>query len=72
MSEKTNESLVYTIEETAEVLGIGRTLAFRLASEGSIPIVRVGKNRGRILVPKKALLEWLDANTVMVAGEHDD
>ncbi len=56
--------LVYTVEEAAEVLGIGRGLAYEqarcfLASGGrtGIPTVRIGK---RYVVPVDALRRFLE------------
>jgi excisionase family DNA binding protein len=46
----------FTIDEAAAQLGIGRNLAYKLASEGGLPVVRLGK---RLLVPKAALEKLL-------------
>jgi excisionase family DNA binding protein len=43
---------VLTVEETARLLRIGRTLAFAAVRDGSIPSIRIGR---RILVPRDAL-----------------
>ena len=48
-----------TIEQTAEVLGLGRTAAYEAARRGELPTRRLGR---RLLVPVPALLEWLGAN----------
>jgi excisionase family DNA binding protein len=47
-----------TVEEAARCLGIGRTLAYRLAREGNfpVPIFRVGK---LYRVPRVPLLQFL-------------
>jgi excisionase family DNA binding protein len=47
-----------TIEEVGEVLGIGRNLAYALAREGHLPVLRLG--RKRLVVPKRALDEMLN------------
>ena len=52
------QRLTLTIEETAVVLGLGRTSAYEAARRGEIPSRRVGR---RVIVPVPALLEWLGA-----------
>ena len=47
-----------TIEQTAELLGLGRTAAYEAARRGEFPTRRLGR---RIVVPVPALLEWLGA-----------
>jgi excisionase family DNA binding protein len=48
-----------TIEQTAQVLGLGRTAAYDAARRGEQPTRRLGR---RLLVPVPALLEWLGVN----------
>ena len=48
-----------TIEQAAQVLGLGRTAAYDAARRGELPTRRLGR---RLLVPVPALLEWLGAN----------
>jgi predicted DNA-binding transcriptional regulator AlpA len=43
-------------EQTAEVLGVGRTAAYDAARRGEFPTRRLGR---RLVVPVPALLEWL-------------
>ena len=38
-----------TVEEAGAVLGISRATAYRLASTGELPVLRLG---GRLLVPR--------------------
>ncbi len=45
-----------SIREAAEALGIGRSLAYELARQGKLPILRLGR---RVLVPKAALARLL-------------
>ena len=45
-----------TIEQAAQVLGLGRTAAYDAARRGEFPTRRLGR---RIIVPVPALLEWL-------------
>jgi excisionase family DNA binding protein len=47
-----------TVEQTAQLLGLGRTAAYEAARRGEFPTRRLGR---RIVVPVPALLEWLGA-----------
>jgi excisionase family DNA binding protein len=51
------ERLTLTVEETANLLGIGRQLAYERVKTGEIPAIKVGR---RLLVPKKALENLLE------------
>lgn len=58
------EPLTLTIEETARLLGIGRTKAFEMARRGELPgVIRFGRC---VRVSKPVLLRWLGAEP-----EHD-
>lgn len=48
------ERLTLTVEEAADRLGIGRSLAYRMIREGTIPSIRFGRRR---LVPVSRLEE---------------
>jgi len=48
--------LTYTVEEAAEIVGVGRSTAYAAVRAGDIPSVRVGT---RLLVPKCALERML-------------
>ena len=48
--------MTLTIEQTAQLLGISRSAAYRAAAAGQIPTVRIGR---RLLVPTARLLEML-------------
>ena len=49
--------LTVTVDEAAEMLGIGRNLAYELAARGELPGARrLGK---RIIVSKKAIDDFL-------------
>lgn len=50
------EKLVYTVNETAQILNIGMNKAYELIQQQQIPNVRVGR---KILIPKQALETWL-------------
>lgn len=41
-----------------QLMGIGRSLAYRLARDGSIPVIRLGR---RLRIPSAAVLKMLDA-----------
>jgi excisionase family DNA binding protein len=47
-----------TVEQTAKLLGLGRTAAYDAARRGELPTRRLGR---RLVVPVPALLEWLGA-----------
>ncbi len=47
-----------TVEQTAQVLGLGRTTTYDAVRRGELPTRRLGR---RLLVPVPALLEWLGA-----------
>jgi excisionase family DNA binding protein len=61
------ERLVFTVEETARVLGISRGTAYVLANNGSIPAIRI--SRRRIVVPRKALEDFLSSVKKMRGNE---
>lgn len=48
-----------TIEQAAQVIGLGRTAAYDAARRGELPTRRLGR---RLVVPVLALLQWLGAN----------
>lgn len=48
--------LVYTVEEAAERLKIGRTLAWEMARDGRLPVLRLGR---LVRVPAAALEQWV-------------
>jgi excisionase family DNA binding protein len=50
---------VITIEQTAQLLGLGRTAAYDAVRRGELPSRRLGR---RLVVPVPALLAWLETN----------
>lgn len=73
--DKQLERLTYTVEEVAELLGIGRRFAYEMVRNGEIPSVRLGgkESRGRIvggrlLVPRHALQKWISQVGVSTAS----
>ena len=57
-----NEKLTYSVAEFATALGIGRNVAYDLVHREGFPVIRVGKRR--LIIPRKAALEWLDKNSL--------
>jgi excisionase family DNA binding protein len=59
----TNQPLTLTVEQAAEVLGVGRSTAYELARSGDLKCIRL---RRRIVVPVAHLAESLgvDRDTV--------
>lgn len=49
----------HTVEEAAEILGIGRNSAYEAIRRGEIPALRLGR---RLVVPKQALERLLRNN----------
>lgn len=55
---ETPERRTYTVDDTAQILGIGRTSAYILVKEGHFKIVRIGN---AIRISKRSFDEWLDS-----------
>lgn len=51
------ERRTYTVDDIAQILGIGRTSAYILVKEGHFKIVRIGNT---IRISKRSFDEWLD------------
>lgn len=51
------ERRTYTVDDIAQILGIGRTSAYILVKEGHFKIVRIGN---AIRISKRSFDEWLD------------
>jgi len=49
------ERQTVTVEEAAQILGIGRSSAYEAVRRGDLPVIRIGR---RYVVPRLAL-EWL-------------
>lgn len=54
-----------TVEQAGEVLGISRRSAYRAATTGELPTIRLGR---RLLVPTARLLDLLGLPAAQVAG----
>lgn len=55
----TPEKIMYNIKELQTVLGIGRTLAYRLAQDRNFPKLMIN---GRYFFPKDKLEKWIERN----------
>lgn len=56
-----------TVEQTAPIVGLGRTAAYDAVKRGDIPARRVN---GRVVIPVPALLIWLGVEApASIAGE---
>lgn len=55
--EPVTHPLTLTVEQTAKVLGIGRSTAYELVRAGDIPSLRLGR---RLVIPAAALADALD------------
>lgn len=51
------ESLTYTVDEVAALLGIARGKAYQHVRAGDIPSIRMGK---RVLIPRDRFHAWLN------------
>lgn len=54
------EAVVYTVEEVAELLRIGRSAAYEAVRRGQIPALRLGR---RLRIPRSALDQLLRIHT---------
>ncbi len=54
------EKLTLTVEEAAELLGIGRSLAYEMVRTGKIPALRLG---GKWLISRSRLKAMVDGPT---------
>lgn len=57
MTESAEQPLVYTVTQTAALLGISRTHAYELVARGAVAHVRLGR---RIVIPRHAVEHLLD------------
>ena len=68
VTEPEMDAITLTVEEAAQVLGIGRNSAYEGIRAGEIPSVRIGR---RILVPRCALDRLLENAGSQVGGDSD-
>ena len=57
MKNEVENRLCYTVQEMAQVLGIGKNKAYELVNRQDFPSVRLD---GRIIIPVEALNRWLN------------
>jgi excisionase family DNA binding protein len=51
------QKMVFTVKEMAQLLNIGISKAYDLVRQNAVPNKKIGK---RILIPREALLVWLN------------
>ena len=56
MAMKKNTPTVFTVDEVARILRIGRISAYQAIERGDVPSIRIGR---RILIPRMALEQML-------------
>lgn len=54
------EKAFYRINEVADIIGLGRSLTYRLIAEGKIPSVWLAGCRSR-RVPAESLKKWIES-----------
>ena len=59
------ETLTYSVEEVAKLLGIARNNAYERVRAGDIPSIRMGK---RYLIPRERFHAWLNGETTKGAA----
>lgn len=62
------ESLVYTVAEAAEAIGLAQCRVYDLCHVATFPAFRIG---GRWIIPKRDLQEWLSQQVREKGGDAD-
>jgi len=62
------EKQFYRMSEVAEIIGLGKSLTYKLVSEGHIPSVYLAGCRAR-RVHKAALENWISEQSGEVSGD---
>ncbi|MCL4474295.1 MAG: helix-turn-helix domain-containing protein [Actinobacteria bacterium] len=62
MLQHESEKWAFSIEEVAQLLGIGRNTAYEMCRIGRIPTVKLGRRK---IVPRKALEKLLSSEESM-------
>lgn len=60
---------VLTVDETAKILRINRTTAYEMVRQKQIPSIKLGR---RIIVPRDALLKWLEGCGKLMEDQLDE
>jgi excisionase family DNA binding protein len=55
------ERALLRVGEAAEMLGLGRSKVYTMASRGEIPVLRLGR---AVRIPRSLLLEWISSNAM--------
>ena len=53
------EKAFYRVSEVADIIGLGKSLTYKLVAEGRIPSVWIAGCRSR-RVPRVALVRWIE------------
>ena len=61
--------LLYTPEEAAELLRLGRSRIYELLASGQLPSLTIGRSRR---IPADALRAWVEAQTGTRAPKRDE
>jgi len=59
------ERLTFSVEEAAELIGVGRSAAYEAVRRGEIPVIRIGR---RVLVPRSRLFQMLNGSAPETPG----
>ncbi|HEY8641323.1 MAG TPA: helix-turn-helix domain-containing protein [Candidatus Dormibacteraeota bacterium] len=55
------ETMLLNAEETATLLGLGRTKVYEMLAAGELPVIRIGRS---VRVPRSALERWIEGRTM--------
>lgn len=58
------EKRTLTVTEAAQIIGISKSLAYKMANEGRLPTIKVGTRKH--VIPKAALEQWLLDESKMI------
>jgi len=61
----TNHSLVISVKECAEALGISKNTAYQLLKAGKIPCIRLNR---RLIIPRKRFEAFLNGDSGRTGG----
>lgn len=53
-----SDRAVLTVREAAEILRISKDLAYALAREGKLPVLRLGERR--MVIPRETFYRWIE------------
>lgn len=57
-----SERLCISIPEMARQLGVSRDFGYAIAKMDGFPVIHLGETQKRMVIPVKALEDWLAAN----------